>query len=155
MRIQIFILFTVLLSACQQHSRALERNSLRNLNSDLLKLESLCIEVLTDIDETSLEDLDSIFLITGDTIWVSLKKGYSESESRMIDLSRLIDREEDQLTQLEKGLNRRQFDREEFQSYFAKEKLNVSNLEKEINSEMNFRKELKALKIKLRKKYQL
>ncbi len=154
MRILVFIFLIAGILACQQHSRESERIALGDLYVELAALEKSCVNVLTDIDETSLDAIDTMFLVTQDTIWIDLKSGYAESEKRLIHLSNLIDQEVRQLNLLRESLNKRHLNKEDFRIFFEKEKQNVLNLNIQIKEEVTFRNELKVLKFKLRKKNQ-
>lgn len=155
MRFGIISFFVLLFTACENHSRELERLYLERLNKDLVLMEKQCFEVLTDIDETILDDVDSMFAVSGDTIWLELKMGYAGSEKRIIDLSGIIDKEELQLSHLESDFQKRLIDSKMFYNYYNKEKKNVLRLREQVRQEVKFRKQLKELKSKLKKQYQL
>ncbi len=151
MRILIFIFLCSTLGACQRHSKESERNALLRLNYELRQLDKQCLIVLTDVDETNFDQLDSMFITTKDTIWIDLKEGYIKSENRMIEFCNLVDQEEKQLIELEEAVTLRKVIGDEFYTFLKREELNVQRLEMQIDNEIVFRKELRALKNELRK----
>ncbi len=155
MKRSIFIVLVWFLGACTEHSRTIERNALSGLNDDLRAIEKGCINALTDVNENRFETIDSLFLLSKDTIWIELKSGYSKSENRLINLINLIDEQDVQLFQLQEAVNKGEIGRDDFQVFFNKEKNNLQLLNQQVDDELSFRRDLKTMKLKLKKKYQL